>query len=55
MQKLTRAGIQHSSELKDYIINKTLNPGLKNAGDSGFYQTTQQGFLNLINANKDFR
>ena len=54
IQKLTKAGIQHPSELKDDIINKTLNPSLKNAADSGFHQTTQQGFLNLINDNEDF-
>ena len=54
MRKLTRAGIKQPSELKDYIITKTLNPCLKNGGDSGFYQTTQQGFLDLINGNKDF-
>ena len=55
VRKLTRAGIKQPSELKDYIINKTLNPRLKNGGDSGFHQTTQQGFLDLINGNEDFR
>ena len=55
MRKLTRAGIKQPSELKDYIITKTLNPRLKNGGDSGFHQTTQQGFLDLINGNEDFR
>ena len=55
MQKLTRAGIKHPSKLKDYIIYETLNPRLTNAGDSGFNQTTQQGFLDLINGNQDFR
>ena len=54
MQKLNRTGIQHPSELKDFIINKMLNPRLKNAGDSGFHQTTQQGILDLINRNEDF-
>ena len=54
MRKLTRAGIKHPSELKDYIINETLNPRLINAGNSGFHQTTQQGFLDLINGNQDF-
>ena len=54
MRKLTRAGIKHPSKLKDYIINKTLNPRLNNAGDSGFHQTTQQGFFELINGNEDF-
>ena len=50
MQKLTRVGIKHPSKQKDYIIiNKTLDPRLKNAGDSGFHQTTQQGVLYLIN------
>ena len=49
MQKLARAGIKHPSELKDYIINKTLNPRLINAGGSGFHRTTQQGFLDLVN------
>ena len=55
MRKLTRAGIKQPSELKDYIITKTLNPRLRNGGDSGFHQTTQQGFLDLINGNEDFR
>ena len=55
MQKLTRAGIKQPSKLKDYIITKTLNPRLKNGDASGFHQTTQQGFLDLINGNEDFR
>ena len=55
MRKLNRAGIQHLSELKDFILNKTLNSRLKGSGDSGFHQTTQQGFLDLINGNEDFR
>ena len=54
MQKLTRAGIKHLSELRDYIIHKTLNPRLTNAGDNGFCQTTQQGFHDFINRNEDF-
>ena len=41
MRKLTRAGIKHPSELKDYIVNETLNPLLINAGCSGFRQSTQ--------------
>ena len=54
MRKLTREGINHPSELKDYIVNETLNPRLINTGGSGFHQTTQQGFLDLINRNKGF-
>ena len=54
MRKLNGAGIQHPFELKDFILNKTLNPCLKVSHDSGFHQTTQQGFLDLINGNKDF-
>ena len=55
MRKLNRAGIRHPCELKDFILNKTLNSCLKGFGDSGFHQTTQQGFLDLINGNEDFR
>ena len=54
MRKFTRAGIKHPSELKHYIVNTTLNPRLINAGGSGFHQTTQKGFLDLINGNQDF-
>ena len=55
MRKLNMAGTQHPSELKDFILNKILNPRLKGSSDSGFHQTTQQGFLDLINGNQDFR
>ena len=54
IRKLNRAGIRHPQKLKDFIINKTLNSRLKGSGDSGFHQTTQQGFLDLINGNEDF-
>ena len=54
MRKLNRAGIQYPSELKNFILYKTFNLRLKVSSDSGFHQTTQQGFLNLINGNKGF-
>ena len=55
MRKLTRAGIEHPSELKYYIVNETLYPRLSNAGGGGFCRTTQKDFLDLINGNQDFR
>ena len=55
MQKLTRVGIKHLSELKSYIVNATLNPRPINADGSGLHRTTQKGFLDLINGNQDFR
>ena len=54
MRKLPRAGIKHPSELKNYIVNETLNPCLIDASGNGFHRTTQQGFLDLINGNQDF-
>ena len=54
MRKFTRASITSPSNLKYYIVSETLNPCLSNAGDSDLYPTTQKGFLDLINGNKDF-
>ena len=54
MRKFTRASITSPSDLKYYVVSKTLNPRLINAGGSGLYPTTQKGFLALIDSNQDF-
>ena len=48
------AHIDSPSELKSYIVHKTLNPRLENAGGTGLHPTTQKGFLALIDGNQDF-
>lgn len=54
MRKFTRASITNPSKLKCYIVSKTLNLCLVNAGDSGLHPTTQKGFLALIDSIQDF-
>ena len=54
MGKFTRASITSSSDLKHYIVSKTLNPRLINAGGSGLYPITQKGLLALIDNTRIF-